>query len=154
MRDEEIWTKTGGVCHLCGDSIDLHSRGYRAGRADGYWEIDHIRQRAKGGSSAIENCLPACTTCNRLRWHRTGDQFRELLVWGLVARQEVKKLSETGSSSCGSLIPEHGLMQGVHRHAERPQRTQSLRRRSAKPASVNSLSCSVSSRGDDSAPAS
>ena len=91
-----IWQKTNGHCHFCGDSVSLRKRGYRRQRADGCWEVDHVIQRDKGGSVSIENCLPACTSCNRLRWHRRGAALRELLVLGLIAKSEIEKLTETG----------------------------------------------------------
>jgi hypothetical protein len=92
----EIWNKTSGHCHFCGDPISFRKRGYRSQRADGCWEVDHVIQRHKGGSVSIENCLPACTSCNRLRWHRRGAAIRSLLVLGLVANSEIEKLTETG----------------------------------------------------------
>jgi HNH endonuclease len=92
----EIWKKTNGHCHFCGDSISLRKRGYRRQRADGCWEVDHVIQKAKGGSITTENCLPACTSCNRLRWHRKGAALRELLLFGLIAKAEIEKLTETG----------------------------------------------------------
>ena len=92
----EIWKKTNGHCHFCGDPVSLRKRGYRRQRADGCWEVDHVIQRHKGGEVSIENCLPACTSCNRLRWHRRGASIRELLVLGLIAKSEIEKLTETG----------------------------------------------------------
>jgi HNH endonuclease len=91
-----IWRKTNGHCHFCGDPVSLRKRGYKRQRADGYWEVDHVLQRAKGGPMSFENCLPACTSCNRLRWHRRGPAIRELLVLGLIAKFEIQKLTEIG----------------------------------------------------------
>jgi HNH endonuclease len=92
----EIWKKTNGHCHFCGDPVSLRKRGYRRTRADGCWEVDHVIQRHRGGSVSNENCLPACTSCNRLRWHRRGAAIRELLILGMIARREIDKLSGTG----------------------------------------------------------
>jgi len=92
----EIWEKTNGHCHFCGDPVSLGKRGYRRQRADGCWEVDQVIQRAKGGSIRTENWLPACTSCNPLRWHRKGAALRELLVLGLIAKSEIEKLTETG----------------------------------------------------------
>ena len=92
----EIWKKTNGHCHFCGDPISLRKRGYRRQRADGSWEVDHVVQRDKLGLSSIDNYLPACTSCNRLRWHRKGPQLRELLVLGIIAKREMERFSETG----------------------------------------------------------
>src|SRR5262245_53526148 len=92
----EIWKKTNGHCHFCGDPVSLRKRGYRRQRADGCWEVDHVIQRDKAGPSSVENYLPACTACNRLRWHRKGPQLRELLVLGIIAKREMERFSETG----------------------------------------------------------
>jgi hypothetical protein len=96
LQLREIWKKTDGHCHFCGDPVSLRKRGYRRQRADGCWEVDHVVQRHRGGEVSIENCLPACTSCNRLRWHRRGAAIRELLVLGLIAKSEIEKLTETG----------------------------------------------------------
>lgn len=93
----EIWKKTNGHCHFCGDPISLRKRGYRRQRADGCWEVDHVTQRAKGGAPSIENCLPACTSCNRLRWHRKGAELREMLLLGMIAKREMDRFTETGN---------------------------------------------------------
>jgi HNH endonuclease len=63
---------------------------------DGHWEVDHVIQRDKGGAETSENCLPACTRCNRLRWHRTGDGIRDLLLLGVIAVKEIKDRTPTG----------------------------------------------------------
>ena len=98
QRIRTIWEKTGGCCHFCGDPVKLSRRGYSRAGSDGSWEIDHVNQRAKGGRSGVENYLPACTRCNRLRWHRTGARLRQVLVLGLIARREIEKLTETGQA--------------------------------------------------------
>ncbi len=86
-----IYNKTKGHCHFCGDPVDYAKRGWRSGDLTGFWEVDHVIQRGKGGAISEDNCLPACTRCNRLRWHRTGKEVRELLLLGLIARDEVRK---------------------------------------------------------------
>lgn len=53
-------------------------------------------QLSKGGRNAVDNCLPACTQCNRLRWHRKGEAVRELLLLGLIARDQIKKSTAIG----------------------------------------------------------
>jgi hypothetical protein len=101
MKDSQhrqIWEKTRGHCHFCGESVEFEKRGWRDGDLTGYWEIDHIVQRGKGGNDSVDNYLPAYTRCNRLRWHRTGEKIRELLLLGLVAQEEVKKGTIVGES--------------------------------------------------------
>ncbi len=92
----EIWKKTNGHSHFCGDPVSLRKRGYRSQRADGCWEVDHVSQRARGGAKLVDNCLPACTSCNRLRWHRSGAELREILRFGLIAKREMKAFTATG----------------------------------------------------------
>jgi 5-methylcytosine-specific restriction endonuclease McrA len=90
----EIFERTFGHCHFCGDKLRLEN--YANSEAVGAWETDHVIQRGKGGSKLATNCLPACIRCNRLRWHRKGKQLRELLLLGLVANDEIKKRTKTG----------------------------------------------------------
>jgi len=92
----KIWGKTSGHCHFCGDPVDFNKRGWHDGDLTGYWEVDHVIQKDKGGNSYSDNYLPTCTRCNRLRWHRTGEQVRELLFLGLIAKDEIKKNNELG----------------------------------------------------------
>jgi 5-methylcytosine-specific restriction endonuclease McrA len=91
-----IWDKTKGHCHFCGDPVEFEKRGWQDGDMTGFWEVDHVIQKDKGGKNDIDNYLPACTRCNRLRWHRSGEAVRELLLLGLVAKKEIRKNSTLG----------------------------------------------------------
>jgi 5-methylcytosine-specific restriction endonuclease McrA len=91
-----IWEKTQGHCHFCGDPLVFEKRGRSHTDQEGAWEADHVIQKGKGGSKSVDNCLPACTDCNKLRWHRHGAGLRELLLLGLIAKDETKKNSEVG----------------------------------------------------------
>jgi len=94
---QRIWAKTNGHCHFCGDPVELQKRGWCEGDLSGYWEVDHVVARKKGGESSAANYLPACTACNRLRWFRTGNAIRELLVLGLVARDAIDRGGDIGT---------------------------------------------------------
>ena len=99
MNDNQlrkIWEKTKGHCHLCGDAIIFEKRGWKTGGLKGYWEVDHVIQLDKGGKNSVENCLPACTMCNRLRWSRRGTKLRKLIFLGLIAQGEIKKGTKFG----------------------------------------------------------
>jgi len=94
---EAIFSSTSGHCHFCGDSLIFERRGMKKRQPEeGAWEVDHVIQKGKGGKNAEDNYLPACVRCNRLRWHRKGSEIRELLLLGLIAKDEIKKGSETG----------------------------------------------------------
>jgi HNH endonuclease len=118
----QVWEKTKGHCHFCGDPVEFEKRGWIDGDLSGYWETDHVIQKGKGGSHTLENCLAACTICNRLRWHRQGYEIREALFLGLIAQKEIRESSEIGKKL------EHLREK---RHAQNRSR-----RKSAKPTSV------------------
>ena len=76
--------KTGGLCHICGGELDER------------WAADHVRPFAKGGDNSIENFLPACYTCNRLKWHRSPEVIRFIMQLGIYAKKEIEKDSILG----------------------------------------------------------
>ena len=46
MREKqlkEIFAKTDGHCHFCGDPVHFNKRGW-AENLTGYWEVDHVIQ--------------------------------------------------------------------------------------------------------------
>jgi hypothetical protein len=98
----EIFDRTKGRCHFCGDKLTFDNVGW-APKMKGHWEADHVIQHAKGGRSAAGNYLAACTRCNRLRWHRTGHGLREVLLLGLIAQGEIQKANSHVGRSLQSL---------------------------------------------------
>ncbi len=94
MRD--IFDKTSGHCHFCGHRIFFARYGFDRRNRKGFWEVDHVIQRDKGGRSVSANYLPACTRCNRLRWHRRGRYLRESILLGLIARDQIKGKTAIG----------------------------------------------------------
>jgi 5-methylcytosine-specific restriction endonuclease McrA len=92
-----IFNNTSGHCHFCGDSLDFKKYGVKdINKLAGAWESDHIHQKAKGGRVDESNCLPACVRCNRLRWHRKGNELRKLILLGLIAQKEINKKNKLG----------------------------------------------------------
>ena len=93
----EIFAKTNGHCHFCGDRVQFEKRGYpKSGGLKGYWQVDHVIQLDKGGKKSADNCLPCCTMCNRLRWSRRGVKLRKLIFLGIIAHEQLKKKSKIG----------------------------------------------------------
>ncbi|HEY9817112.1 MAG TPA: HNH endonuclease [Candidatus Obscuribacterales bacterium] len=74
---EEIRKKTGGLCHICG------------GRLGPNWSADHVKPVASGGHNGVDNFLPACGPCNRLKWHRTPKMIKEIMQLGTYCRKEI-----------------------------------------------------------------
>jgi 5-methylcytosine-specific restriction endonuclease McrA len=92
-----IFERTSGHCHFCGDPLIFKNyASKRDGELSGAWEVDHVIQKGKGGRRTADNCLPTCVRCNRLRWHRHGDDLREIIFLGLIAKDEIKKSTEVG----------------------------------------------------------
>jgi HNH endonuclease len=83
-----IYAKTDGHCHFCGDPIRFEDR-----RS---WVRDHVAQLQKGGPDTVENCLPACSRCNALRWMYAGNDLRDRFFLGLVAADEIKNGTPIG----------------------------------------------------------
>lgn len=94
---QQIFSKTKGHCHFCGDKLNFGRYGLKGRRkVKGTWEADHVIQKAKGGSKSHENCLPACVKCNKLRWHRKGSNLIELIEIGLIGKSEIKTGTKYG----------------------------------------------------------
>ena len=94
---KKIFERTKGHCHFCGDKVIFDKYGCKnINDLDGAWESDHVIQKAKGGNVKEENCLPACVRCNRLRWHYKGNELRELIFLGIIAKKEINKNSKVG----------------------------------------------------------
>jgi 5-methylcytosine-specific restriction endonuclease McrA len=91
-----IFEKTQGVCHFCGDPLIFEKYDLRDEGETGAWNIDHVNQRWRGGAESIENCLPACVSCNSSRWGDTGEKLREFIALGRIAAKEIKKDTALG----------------------------------------------------------
>ena len=90
-----VFSKTGGVCHFCGAKLRFDNRGYSE-NPRGHWEVDHVVHRKRGGQDSVDNYLPACTTCNRLRWSHTGEELKFRLLMGVLAVREMNYGTELG----------------------------------------------------------
>jgi len=93
----EIFDRMNGHCHFCGDLLIFDKYGKNEA-VKGAWEIDHVIQKGKGGPKDRSNCLAACIRCNRLRWYRSGQEIRDLLLCGLIAKDEIKKGTQVGKT--------------------------------------------------------
>ena len=96
FRLHSIFSKTGGRCHFCGAKLRFDNRGFSE-NPRGHWEVDHIVQRKHGGADTVDNYLPACTTCNRLRWSLTGDDLQLRLFMGILAVRQMNDGTQLGA---------------------------------------------------------
>jgi 5-methylcytosine-specific restriction endonuclease McrA len=80
-----IRAKTAGRCHVCGGSL---------GRK---WAADHVLARCRDGNDETDNFLPACNSCNRLRWHYKPGRLRKILALGVYMAKEMRDRTELGN---------------------------------------------------------
>ena len=66
----QVWEKTGGRCWYCGEG--LPERG---------WCWDHQDPVAQGGSSLVDNLVPACRRCNSREGNASVEEFRVRMGW-------------------------------------------------------------------------
>ena len=82
---KQIYQKTQGHCHICGMSLTGQS-----------WGADHVVPHIRGGANDINNFLPACVTCNRLRWHYNARRLKKILRLGVYLNKEIDKKTPLG----------------------------------------------------------
>lgn len=80
-----VYKKTKGHCHVCGVSL----QGKR-------WQADHVVPHSRGGKSTVDNFLPACVRCNRMRWHYNARQLQRILRLGVYLNKEMKDRTRLG----------------------------------------------------------
>lgn len=80
-----VRAKTGGRCHVCGGVL---------GKG---WSADHVLAHSRGGDHAVDNYLPACGVCNRLRWHYKPGRVRKILALGIYMAKEIRDGTELGN---------------------------------------------------------
>ena len=49
-----------------------------------------------GGECATDNYLPACRTCNRLRWHYPSQRIRKIIRLGVYMLKEIENGTDAG----------------------------------------------------------
>ncbi len=82
----EVFQKTGGRCHICG--IRLTDK----------WCADHVLPHISGGAHDSENYLPACWSCNRLRWFYEPEEIQKIMRLGIYANTEIIKGTQLGNA--------------------------------------------------------
>jgi hypothetical protein len=74
----EVWNRTKGVCHVCGDTT--------LSKEPRNWYADHVIPFDRDGNDEDStNFLPVCHRCNGLRWHNSPETMRTILFLGVIA---------------------------------------------------------------------
>jgi hypothetical protein len=68
INRQEVYDKCGGCCGYCGQAITIKQM-----------QVDHVFPRSCGGTSHIDNLLPACRQCNHYKRAQTIGVFRETM---------------------------------------------------------------------------
>jgi len=79
-----VFEKTVGTCHVCGIALD------------GKWHADHVIPHLHGGRTVVENCLPICVVCNRLRWAYEPQVMQMVMRLGVYAKWEINHDTRLG----------------------------------------------------------
>lgn len=82
----EVRAKTGGTCHVCG------------GRVGRRWQADHVVPHRAGGKHTLDNYLPICGECNRLRWFHAPEVIRLVMRLGVYAKNEIRNDTALGEA--------------------------------------------------------
>ena len=64
-----------GKCHICGQELLVDK-----------FEADQVKSHSSGGSSIVDNYLPAYKTCNNYRWHYLSEELQWILILGVQLR--------------------------------------------------------------------
>ncbi len=75
---ERIAQKTARTCHVCGGALGAK------------WQADHVVPHTLGGKATLDNYLPICKECNRLRWFYSPDVIRLIMRLGTYAKNEIR----------------------------------------------------------------
>jgi 5-methylcytosine-specific restriction endonuclease McrA len=67
LQRATVLAKAASTCHVCGGSSGVG------------WQADHVIPHERGGVHALENYLPICRECNRLRWSYGPEVLRLIL---------------------------------------------------------------------------
>jgi hypothetical protein len=83
-RRKTVRDITGGVCHVCG------------GKLGSGWQADHVVPVKLGGAHVVENFLPICAECNRLRWSYSPQVLRLIIRMGVYVKHEIRQQTALG----------------------------------------------------------
>lgn len=107
----QIHAKTDGRCHFCGCDVAVDA-----------FEADHVKNHTSGGSSAAENFLPACTTCNNYRWHYSHEELQWILKIGVWARHNIVKRTKIGSAIAKAFVSKEVVRERRRKQPRHPKR--------------------------------
>ncbi len=66
---KQLMVSQNETCHYCGTNI-----------TDNY-EVDHMIPLSRSGSNTVDNICLTCPSCNERKWHRTPEEFRNLIPY-------------------------------------------------------------------------
>ena len=69
-KKNSILNKTAGHCAYCGCTLNVNNM-----------TRDHVVAKSRGGTSELDNLLPACRACNLLKGDDSLDSFRLRFFW-------------------------------------------------------------------------
>lgn len=109
QRQDEIYKRTDGYCHICRKKLARKNYGKPGTR--GAWEVEHSNSKAKGGSDRLNNLYPACVSCNRSKQDKSTRSARQKHGFKAAPLSKAKKQGNaiTGALSGAFLGLKFGL---------------------------------------------
>lgn len=84
LQRKEIFDRTTGHCHICGDKIS------------GAWDADHVLPHSRGGNHEITNYLPAHKSCNSARKGFEPQEILIIMKLGVWLKTQIEKETKLG----------------------------------------------------------
>lgn len=102
QRQDAIFKKTDGRCHICRKT--LARRNYGVLGARGAWEVEHSNPQARGGTHHLNNLFPACLPCNRSKRHSSTKSARAKHGFRAAPLSKEKKSGNAWLAGIGGAI--------------------------------------------------
>ena len=102
QRQEAIFKKTDGHCHICRKKLARKNYGVVGSR--GAWEVEHSVPQAKGGSNHLNNLYPSCIPCNRSKGASSTKSARQKNGFKSAPLPQEKKSQNTWLGGLGGAL--------------------------------------------------
>jgi 5-methylcytosine-specific restriction endonuclease McrA len=116
----QVFSKTGGHCHLCGGEMNQSSGGELTEEREvlPHFVVDHIVPFASGGKDSLDNFLAAHGLCNGCRWFYSPEEFQWILRIGIWARKQMEDAkTDIGQGYARTVSRERGGSEGTAKEA-------------------------------------
>lgn len=87
----EVWNKTNGKCWYCGIELIVATKENR--KLGNMFTVEHVDNL---GGDEINNLVPSCATCNKMKKQRTLEEFRTYISMPMFNEKQEAYLNSFG----------------------------------------------------------